>query len=393
MSERRLLMIPGPVIFEPSVLRSMGVGHLSHMSAEFTEVFSSVLGDLKRLLYVNDEFKVLVLSGSGTLAMEAGVTNFINRNDRILVVSNGVFGDRMAEILARYPVKVDVLRVKGPGGVVDNSLIEERLKEKKYSLVTVTHVDTSTSVRHNIEELGKIVRDFNVLLVVDGVCSVAGEEIRMKDWDLDVVLTGSQKAVGVPAGLALIWLSPKALNRLKETNSRFAPYYMDFKRWIKVMDSYENLKPIYFATPAVNLIVALNESLKLIFKEGLDKRFRRHRVLSTAFRKGVETLGLRFLVESDDIAASTVTAIYLPEDIRLADFRREMAERNVIVAGGLYPQIKDKYFRVGHMGSVNANDIISAIAAIERSLKTLEYPVELGDGVVAAQRILIEHGF
>jgi len=393
MSERRLLMIPGPIIFEPSVLRSLSKGHLSHMSTEFTKLFAEVLGNLKRLLFVDDEFKTIVLAGSGTLAMEASTTNFIRKDDNVLVISNGVFGDRMAELLSRYPVKVDLLKVNSPGEVVDNGLIEERLKEKNYSLVAVTHVDTSTAVRHNIEELGHIVKDYNALLVVDGVCSVAGEEIRMKDWNIDVVLTGSQKAIGVPVGLALIWLSPRALDRLKETNARYAPYYMDFNKWIDVMDSYEQLKPIYFATPAVNLIVGLHESLKLIFEEGLENRFRRHRVLSEAFRKGVRSLGLNLLAKNDDIAASTVTAVYLPENIDLSDFRREMASRNVIVAGGLYPSIKTRYFRVGHMGPVNANDIASTMATIERSLVKLGYPINLGDGLSVVQRFLSEHGF
>ncbi len=393
MSERRLLMIPGPIIFEPSVLRSLSIGHLSHMAPEFTEIFADSLRKLRELMFVDENYKVVIMTGSGTLAMEASTANFLNENDNVLVVSNGYFGDRMHEILRKYPVNVDVLRVKEPGEVVNEELIIEKLNEKRYSLIAVTHVDTSTAVRQNIEKLGKIVREYDALLVVDGVCSVAGEEIRMKDWGIDIVFTGSQKAIGVPVGLALIWISPKALDRLKETRAKLAPYYMDLNKWIDIMDSYEKLNPKYFATPAVNLIVGLNESLNLILEEGLERRFKRHRVLSKAFREGIRSLGLEILAKSEEWAASTVTAIYLPEQIKLSDFKREMLNRNVVVAGGLYEGIKDRYFRVGHMGPVNANDIVATIAAIERSLLKLGYPIKIGSGLMAVQKALNESNY
>ncbi len=388
MSERRLLAIPGPTIFDPSVLRSLSLGHLSHTSKSFVSIFSDVLTKLKELLYVDDGYKPIVLAGSGTLAMEAGTSNFIRKGENVLVISNGVFGDRMAELLSRYPVNVDVVRIKEPGEVVDNKRIAEKLEEKEYGIVTVTHVDTSTSVRHDIKELGKIVSQHEALLIVDGVCSVAGEEIRMEDWGIDVVLTGSQKALGVPPGLAVLWLSPKAINRLSETQSKYSPYYMDLTKWIEIMNSYENLKAAYFATPAVNLIIGLHKSLELIFEEGLGNRFRRHEALSKAFRSGIHGLGLRLIAKDDKIAASTVTAVYLPEKIELGKFRQEMLDRNVVVAGGLYPPIKSKYFRVGHMGPINANDIISVVAAIERALIKLGYEARLGNGVSRTQEVL-----
>ena len=388
MDERRLLTIPGPTIFDPSVLRSLSVGHLGHTSENFIRIFSEVLGNLRELLYADENYRPVVLAGSGTLAMEAGTSNFIKKDDNVLVVSNGVFGDRMVELLNKYPINVDALRVKEPGEVVDSNAVAEKLDQKEYGLVTVTHVDTSTAVRQDLVQVGRIVRKHDALLVVDGVCSVAGEEIRMKDWGIDVVLTGSQKALGVPAGLAILWLSPKALDRLSETKGKYSPYYMDLTKWIGIMESYEKLKAAYFATPAVNLIIGLHRSLELMFEEGIENRFRRHKNLSKAFRSGIQQLGLRLVAKSEDIAASTVTAAYLPENVELGEFRKEMLARNVVVAGGLYPSIKSNYFRVGHMGPINANDIVSVVAAIERSLKKLGYEVKPGDGVTATQRVL-----
>ncbi|MEM2379679.1 MAG: aminotransferase class V-fold PLP-dependent enzyme, partial [Candidatus Methanomethylicia archaeon] len=229
------------------------------------------------------------------------------------------------------------------------------------------------------------------LLVVDGVCSVAGEEIYMKNWGIDVLFTGSQKAIGVPPGLAIIWLSPKALDRLKETKSKYSPYYMELTRWINIMNSYEELRASYFATPAVNLIVALNKSLKLILDEGMEARFKRHKILSKAFRKGIEAMNLKIMAKSEDYAASTITAIYLPQNINIQQFLNEMNKRNVIVAGGLYPNIN--YFRVGHMGSVNANDIVATVSAIERSLNTLGYKTIIGESIKEVQKQLIQEKY
>jgi alanine-glyoxylate transaminase/serine-glyoxylate transaminase/serine-pyruvate transaminase len=391
MFERRIIAIPGPAIFDPSVFRELQVHNLGHLSEEFVEVFSRTLIDLRRLLFLNDDYKPIVLAGSGTLAMEASVSNLITKGDKVLVVSNGYFGERMLEILKRYPVETEVVRVSSPGDVVENDFIAGKVDRGNYSLVTVTHVDTSTGVRHPIEELAKAVRSKDTLLVVDGVCSVGGEEVRMKDWGIDVVFTASQKAVGVPPGLAVMWLSPKALDRLDATGSRYAPYYMDLTRWIEVMDSYERGKPVYFATPPINLIFGLSKSLELIFKEGLGNRFRRHRVLSEALRAGLRAMELSILAHHGAYASSTVTGVYLPDGIGLNEFKTEMLRRNVIVAGGIYPGIKNRYFRIGHMSQINANDIVSIIAAVERSLYSLGYELRLGDGIRASQEILVEN--
>lgn len=383
-------MIPGPIGFHPKVLRALTIQNIGHMASEFAESFSKVLRYLREIVFVNGEYQPIVLAGSGTLAMEASVSNLLNENSRVLVVATGVFGRRFVELLSKYPVKIDVLECE-PGDIVDVEKVREKLETGNYDILTVTHVDTSTSVRYPIEEIGKHLQSTNTLLVVDGVCSVAGEEIRMKDWNIDVLLTGSQKALGVPPGLAVVWLSPKALERLEETKSKLAPYYVDFTKWIPVMKGYEEGKPKYFATPAVNLILALKVSLELILGEGLENVFKRHRVLAEAFRAGVKSLGLDLVVKDEEHAASTVTGVVLPENVDLKSFRSEMLKRNVVVAGGLIPDLK--YFRVGHMGPVNSNDIIATIAAIERSLKTLGYDVEVGAGTSEAQEILWKHGF
>jgi alanine-glyoxylate transaminase/serine-glyoxylate transaminase/serine-pyruvate transaminase len=391
MSEKNILAIPGPTMFHPMVLRSLGVENMGHMSREFVEIFSKALKDLRKLVYADDGVQPVVLAGSGTLAMEASVSNLISKGDNILVVVNGYFGWSMRDILNRYPVNIDLIEIKSPGEVVDNKRIFEKLDEKEYSMVTVTHVDTSTGVRHPIKELAEEVRDRKCILVVDGVCSVAGEEIRMSEWGIDVLFTGSQKALGVPAGLGILWLSEKALHRLKETESALSPYYMDLSRWVKVMKSYEEMKPIYYATPAVNLIWGLWKSLEIIFDEGLENRFRRHKILSRALRKGLKAIGLDIMAR-EEYAASTITSVYLPGEVSPSDFKREMLSRNVVIAGGIYPGLREKYFRIGHMGIMDFNDGVSILAAIERSLYVLGYDLEPGAGLKAYQNMLLSEG-
>ena len=385
-------MIPGPTIFEPSVLRELSITTLSHTSKEFIQIFDETLKNLRKIVFVDENYKTIILAGSGTLAMETSTTNFIKSGEKVLVVSNGYFGDRMIELLSKYPVKVDVLKAEELGSRVETEKILEKLDEGGYSLITVTHVDTSTGVKQELKSLGEYVRKHHdeTLLVVDGVCSVAGEELYMKDWGIDILFTGSQKALGVPPGLAILWLSPKAMDKLRETKSSHAPYYMDLNRWVKVMEAHEELKPSYFATPAVNLIMALNKSSKLILEEGMDNRFRRHKILSKAFRTGIRSIGLDIMAKNENYAASTVTAIHLPQNIEVQQFLAEMQKRNVIVAGGLYPNIN--YFRVGHMGPVNANDILATMGAIERSLHKLGIPIELGKGLSETQKILANEG-
>ena len=381
-------MIPGPISFEPKVLRKLTVQNIGHLSAEFVEAFKGVLEGLREVVGADHSYQPLVLAGSGTLAMEAAVSNFLVEGSKVLVVSSGVFGRRYADLLSKYPVEVEVVESE-PGGIVEPEAVAERLERDEYDVVTVTHVDTSTSVRYPIERLGRIVTGKNTLLVVDGVCSVGGEEVRMKDWNVDVLLTGSQKALGVPPGLAILWLSPKAMERLEETKAKCSPYYMDFTLWIPIMRSYEEGKPRYFATPPVNLIMALHESLKLILEEGVDNVVARHKALAEALREGVKALGLKLMVKDERYAASTVTGIVLPGNVEAKEFISEVKMRNVIVAGGLIQGIN--YFRVGHMGPVNGNDIVATVAAIERALLSLGVQVDVGAGVGRVQRTLLKY--
>ncbi|MBK5208751.1 MAG: alanine--glyoxylate aminotransferase family protein, partial [Flavobacteriaceae bacterium] len=297
------------------------------------------------------------------------------------------FGERFAEIAKRYGANVTILASE-VGNVVALDEIEKALSTKKYKLLTMTHVDTSTGVLVNPKPIAELAKKYNTLSILDGVCSVAGEEIQQEEWGIDIVLTASQKAIGVPPGLALLVVSQKALEVFKNRKTPVGNYYADFNNWLPIMQAYENRQPSYFGTPPVNLIAALEVSLQQIVSEEMENRFLRHKKIASAFREAMIALGLKLLPVHKNLSANTLTAVYFPENITGSSFLSHISKNDVILAGGLLPSHKTQYFRVGHMGSVNNNDIIATIAAIESSLFACDYPFEMGIGLKTALKIL-----
>ena len=387
MKGRKLLMIPGPIEFEPEVLSVLGQPTTSHVAPNFIEMFGSALEQMKQV-WMCPSGQPFIIAGSGTLAMDIAGSNLIEPGDEALVVSSGYFGDRYAELLKRYGAKVDMLQHK-VGKAVTADEIEEALKKKKYKLLTATHVDTSTAVKINPKPIGELGKKYNVLTILDGVCSVGGEEIKQEEWGIDVVLTASQKAIGVPPGLALVMASPKAIEAWKNRKTPVGNYYCDWGNWLTIMQAYEARKPSYFGTPAVNLVAALDTSLKIILKEGMEKRIARHATIANAFRAAMKALNLQMLPETDATSANTLSAVYYPKGVAASDFLREMGNAGLIVAGGLLKDAATTYFRVGHMGSVNSSDILGTIAAIETSLKKCNYSFEPSAAIIAAQKVLV----
>jgi len=364
-------MIPGPIEFEPAVMQAVGMPTTSHVAPDFIGSFGSAL-EMMREVWLAPSGQPFIMAGSGTLAMDMAGANLIEPGDNALVISTGYFGDRYADLLKRYGAEVTLL--KAPvGNVVELPVIEAELKRKRYKLMTFTHVDTSTAVRVDPEPLGRMGEKYGVLTILDGVCSVAGEEIRQDEWKLDVVLTASQKAVGVPPGLALMVVSERAMAAWRERKTPAGSYYSDWKHWLPVMRAYEERRPAYFGTPAVNLVLGLEVSLGMILKEGMAARFRRHKFIGQMFREAMRSMGLKMIPVSDDVSAGTLSAPIYPEGVKAADFMKSISTSDVILAGGLLPDLKDKYFRVGHMGAVTNGDIITTVASVERALKECGY--------------------
>ncbi len=392
MKDRQLLMIPGPVEFTPEVLRAMGLPTTSHVAPNFVEVFGTALERL-RSVFLAPSAQPFVVAGSGTLAMDMAAANLVEPGDPALVVNTGVFGDRFGEILERYGADVTHVRAPIIGDVPSLDEVQAALENpvsssgQPYKLMTITHVDTSTAVATDVKALAALGRQYDLLVVVDGVCAVAGEELRQEDWGVDLTLTASQKAVGVPPGLALVVAGRRAIETFQKRQSPVISYYADWTQWLPVMEGYEAREPGYFGTPPVNLVWALNVSLGQILDEGLDARFERHRRISRAVKAAVAALGMEQVPVSDGVAANTLTAPYFPDGVDRSVLSH-VRDAGVILAGGLHPEIKADYFRIGHMGVVNESDVLTTIGAVERGLVRAGYPLDRGVGLSAAQEVL-----
>ena len=386
MKDRTLLMIPGPIEFEPEVLAALGAPTTSHVDPDFIEIFGQAL-ERMREVWLCPAGQPFVVAGSGMLAMEMAIANLIEPGDKALVLSTGVFGDRYGELLRRYNAEVTVLRAP-LGDTIALGEVEAALRAGFYKLMTFTHVDTSTGVRVDVKSLSALGRKYGVLTVVDGVCSVAGEELRQEEWGIDVALTASQKAIGVPPGLALMVASPQALAAWRGRKAPVANYYADWNNWLPIMEAYEARQPSYFGTPPVNSIFALDVSLGQILAEGMRERFARHCKLGAACKAAISALGMSQVPTDSAHAAATLTAPYYPEGIVGSDFLPKVKAAGAILAGGLHPEIKSRYFRIGHMGATNSGDLLATIGAIETGLRGCGYDCKLGVGVAAAQQTL-----
>ena len=382
MKNRTLLMIPGPIEFEPAVLSALGAPTMSHVAPDFIEEFGQALTKLRQV-WLSDDGQPFVLAGSGTLAMDTAVANLIEPGDKALVVNTGFFSDRMGAIMERYGAQVT--HVRAPiGGRPSLEEVENALKQGQFKVMSITHVDTSTAVLTDVQALAKLAQHYGALCVVDGVCSIGGEEFRMSEWGVDVALTASQKAISVPPGLALLVASPRALAAFKARQTPVASYYADWASWLPVMEAYEARKPSYFGTPAVNLVVALNVSLTQILAEGLEARFKRHRALGAAAQAAFRALELDQVPLSAEVAAHTLSAPKYPKGITQTDLLPKVQRAGVTLAGGLHPVNKAEYFRIGHMGPTNIGDMLATIGAIETALAQCGYGFTSGAGVAAA---------
>lgn len=384
MEEKQYLMLPGPTPVPPRVLRALARPMINHRGPEFKELFSELTSGLKGVFRTEND--IIIYPSAGTGGMEAAVVNFISPGERVLVVSIGNFGDRFAEIARRFGARVDKLNFAW-GTAADPAALAERLKEdtnKEIKAVFVTHNETSTGVTNNLQALREAAGDHPALFIVDSVSGLGAMELETDGWDLDVVVAGSQKSFMIPPGLSFISVSKRAWEAAEKcTNAR---YYWD----IREARQYAGKGQTPY-TPALPQLTALAESLRMIKEEGLPQIIARHRRLRDMVRAGVRALGLELLA-GDEIASNAVTAVLAPPGIEADAIRKVLREKyHVIVAGG-QNQLKNKIFRIGHLGYVQELDILAAMAALEMALANCGYRVNLGQGVRAAQEVVLATG-
>lgn len=367
---KELLLIPGPTPVSEEVLSSLSRETIAHTDDRFVNIFLSANQKTKIIFGAENAFP-FIIAGSGTLGMEIALTNIIDENENLLVVSHGFFGDRFVEIANALNVQVDHIKSEA-GDRVHPDEIMRKIKEKKYKAITITHVDTSTGVIANVEELAQVVRreSPDTLIVVDGVCATGGVREEFDKWDIDVIFTGSQKALGVPPGLTLLAFSKRAIEKRKSLKVT-RTYYGDILKWIPVMEDPHK----YFATPAVNMVYAIEKSLSMIVNSGLENYFKKHEILSAKVRAAMNILGFDILAK---YPAPTLSVFKYPDGIDDLQFRKALFQKGIVVAAAL-KELSGKYFRMGHMGSITEDELLIAIKRITEVVETLKGNVNKGE--------------
>jgi len=370
------LFTPGPTPLPEEVRLIQARGIIHHRSKGFSDVFKEIREELRYVFQTKEE--VLLFSCSGTGAMEAVVVNLFSSGDKVLVIRGGKFGERWAEIAATFGVQVVSIDVEW-GHAVNPELIEKKLREDPGIRAVFSQlVETSTGVVYDIETITRVTKEEGVILIVDAVSGLGAEALCTDKWGVDVVVAGSQKALMIPPGLAFVALSGKAW-RLTE-NSDLPKYYWDFKKAKKAQDRNQT---VY--TPAITLVCALRESLRLLKKEGWDNVLGRHAKLAKATRQGVLALGLQIFAKAP---SNVLTAVEIPSSVGVKRLRGLMRDRYGVEVAGGQAALTEKIIRIAHLGAMEVTDIIVVLSALEMSLSELGYPVEMGKGIAAAEEIL-----
>lgn len=375
---KKRLFTPGPTPVPENIMLRMAKSIIHHRNPEFKEIFAELNENIKYLFQTTQD--VFTLTSSGTGAMEAAVANVINENEKAIFVNGGKFGERWGQLIKTFGgIPVEIKKDWGDPPTVDE-IIELIKKYPEVKAIFLTHSETSSGTITDIKEISRAVHQFSdALIVVDGITSVGAIELKMDEWDLDIVLTGSQKGLMIPPGLAFIAVSERAWKKINQTENR--TFYLSLKRAKKALESGDTPW-----TPAITLIIGANEALKMIKQEGIENVWKRHSRLAEGIRIGVKALGLNLLSKSP---SNAITAVLMPDGIEFKKFNDALKyEFGITVAGG-QENYKGKLFRISHLGYYDDFDMISMISALEFALKKVGYKFEPASGVSAIQNYFL----
>ena len=357
------LRVPGPTPCPSQALQAMGRQMINHRGGEFDKILKSVTEKLKQAFQTKGD--VFLLTSSGTGGMEAAIVNTLSPGDKVLSISNGAFGERFADIAEGYGAEVIRLNFEW-GKAVDLAAVEkvlrkhDSIKDGDIKAVLATHNETSTGMTNRLGDISAVVNKFDKLLLVDAISSLGCINLPTDDWHCDIVVTGSQKGWMVPPGLAMVSVSEKAWQA--HAQAKMPRYYWDFS---KAKDFLQKGQTPW--TPAISIFYALNITLDLMLNEGLNNIFARHARIAQIARNGVKSLGFSLFPE-EEYASDTVTAVNATDKIdvpKLIQVLRE--EHDVVIAGG-QRKLAGKIFRIGHLGSVEDDDIKLVLEALNKAL-------------------------
>jgi alanine-glyoxylate transaminase / serine-glyoxylate transaminase / serine-pyruvate transaminase len=351
--EDMLLLIPGPTNLSKRVREAMAGPQLPHVGSEFYSMFKETVA-LARYVFKNEKGTQIVFTGSGTIGMESSVVSLVSQGDRTLTVSTGYFGHRMLMLNQVHGAKADHLEFTD-GRAADPDILRKKLLRTKYSVVFITHVDTSSSVINPVDELVEECSKAGVLSVVDSVCAVGGVPLDFDRLGADIVFTASQKALAGAPGAVLVAASPRAIEHMEKRKAPIESYYLNLLKWKPIMDDPK----MYLATPATQVLLALREAMLEVKEEGIENRWVRHRKLGEITRSRVEGWGQRFVAE-DGHRADTVTSFWV-ENGKAGPIQRTLEdEHHVMVSRGIYDD-KDRMIRIGHFGILSPDVLRKAL--------------------------------
>lgn len=376
---QRILMGPGPSDTHPQVLSALGASTVGHLDPFFLQIMNELQSMLRQVFQTENEL-TLAVSGTGSSGMEACVVNLIEPGDKMVVCVNGVFGGRMADVAERAGAEVVTLE-RPFGEVFSPAEIEAAVKEHSPKVLGIVHAETSTGALQPLEEISRIVHNHGALILVDCVTSLGGLPVKVDEWELDAVYSGTQKCLSCPPGLAPVTFSPRAVEAIDRRTHKVRSWYLDLTM---VRNYWSDSSRAYHHTAPINMNYGLHEALRLALVEGLENRFARHRRNHEALKSGLAALGIDYAV-ADDVALPMLNAVKIPEGVDDAAVRSQLLnEFGIEIGAGLGP-MKGRTWRIGLMGEASTpRNVLLFLAALENCLATQGVSVTPGAGVAAA---------
>lgn len=381
MSSQNPVFIPGPTNIPERLRHAVNVPTIDHRSADFGRMFRPLFAGVKEVLKTKTG-EVILFPATGTAGWEAAISNTLSPGDRVLACRHGMFSHRWIDMCQRHALDVQMLTAPwgagAPAEAFQAALAEDR--DHRIKAVLVTHNETATGVRSDVAAVRRALdaAGHPAMLFVDGVSSIASMDFRMDEWGVDVAITGSQKGFMLPAGLAIVGVSPKALAAME--TAKLPRCFLDFRDMLNT-----NAKGGYPYTPPVQLLYGLGASLDMLRDEGLENVFERHRRIAEGVRRAVSAWGMNLCAQSPDLYSETVSAIVTPEGFDSTKIVTHSAEKYGVAFGVGLGEVAGKVFRIGHLGSLTDVMMLAGLATAEMAMADLGLSIRLGSGVAAAQ--------
>jgi alanine-glyoxylate transaminase/serine-glyoxylate transaminase/serine-pyruvate transaminase len=377
----RLLLGPGPSNVDPRVLRAMVAPVIGHLDPEFLKI----MDETKQLLqyaFQADNYLTLPVSGTGSAGMEAALCNVIEPGDKVVVCVNGFFGERMCDMVQRC--QGELIRIEAQWGqTIEPQQVESVLKQAKVKVVAIVHAETSTGILQPLEDISQLAHEHGALLLVDAVTSLGGCPLKVDDWDLDVVYSGTQKCLSCPPGLAPITFSSRAQEVLDARQTKVQSWYLD----MTMIQRYWGAERFYHHTAPISMCYALREALRLVHDEGLEARWQRHELNHRALMAGLQAMGLQPFAQEGHRLPS-LNAVRVPEGIEDAAVRGRLLQEYGIEIGGGLGKLKGQIWRIGLMGyNSTKKTVLVFLGALEAVLRAEGYPVRSGAALAAADKV------